>query len=74
MRGEVRIYSRTGDDISHSFPELTSAFTFDAVLDGELLVVREGIVASFQDLQQRLNRKRVPGQNAVRLPGTCPVV
>ena len=57
--GEVRIYSRTGDDISHSFPELTAAFQFDAVLDGELLVVREGVVAPFQDLQQRLNRKQV---------------
>ena len=29
------------------------------VLDGELLVVREGEVAPFNDLQQRLNRKTV---------------
>jgi DNA ligase-1 len=33
--------------------------TFEAVLDGELLVVRDGTVAPFADLQQRLNRKSV---------------
>ena len=32
---------------------------FDAVLDGELLVVRSGDVAPFSHLQQRLNRKTV---------------
>jgi DNA ligase 1 len=32
---------------------------FSATLDGELLVVRDGVVAPFQDLQQRLNRKTV---------------
>lgn len=58
--GDVRIFSRTGDDISGSFPEIVGAFqAYDAVLDGELLVVREGIVAPFNDLQQRLNRKTV---------------
>ena len=30
---------------------------FNAVLDGELLVTRDGVVAPFADLQQRLNRK-----------------
>ena len=29
------------------------------MLDGELLVVRDGVVAPFNDLQQRLNRKTV---------------
>ncbi len=58
--GEVRIFSRSGDDISASFPEIVAAFQpFDAVLDGELLVVRDGVVAPFNDLQQRLNRKTV---------------
>src|SRR5262249_12967848 len=38
---------------------LVPLFRFDAVLDGELLVVREGTVAPFNDLQQRLNRKVV---------------
>lgn len=58
--GEVRVYSRTGDDISPAFPEIRSAFAhFDVVADGELLVVRQGTVAPFNDLQQRLNRKSV---------------
>ena len=57
--GETRLFSRTGDDIGQSFPELLDHFRFDAVLDGELLVVRNGQVAPFGDLQQRLNRKSV---------------
>jgi DNA ligase-1 len=57
--GATRLFSRTGDDIGQSFPELLDRFHFDAVLDGELLVVRNGQVAPFGDLQQRLNRKSV---------------
>lgn len=57
--GATRLFSRTGDDIGQSFPELLDHFRFDAVLDGELLVVRNGEVAPFADLQQRLNRKSV---------------
>ena len=58
-RSERRVYSRTGDDISGAFPDIVDAMDFDAVLDGELLVVRDGDVASFNHLQQRLNRKTV---------------
>ena len=58
--GERRIYSRTGDDVSGAFPDIVDHMTFDAVVDGELLVARgEGEVAPFNDLQQRLNRKTV---------------
>jgi DNA ligase 1 len=58
-RGDVmKLYSRSGDDISAAFPEFQQ-FRFHATLDGELLVGRNGIVAPFQDLQQRLNRKSV---------------
>lgn len=56
---ERRLYSRAGDDISNSFPDVIAHLGFDAVLDGELLVVRDGVVAPFNDLQQRLNRKTV---------------
>jgi DNA ligase-1 len=59
VRGEARLYSRTGDDIGSGFPDVLSGFRFEAVLDGELLVMRGGNVASFNDLQQRLNRKTV---------------
>lgn len=58
-RGEVRLYSRTGDDIGQSFPELLECLRFNAVLDGELLILRGDTVASFNDLQQRLNRRAV---------------
>lgn len=57
---DVRMFSRAGDDISAAFPEVCSAFAgMTCVADGELLVVREGVVAPFNDLQQRLNRKSV---------------
>ena len=58
-RGERRLYSRTGEDISAAFPDVMELLTHDAAIDGELLVFREGEPASFNDLQQRLNRKTV---------------
>ena len=60
--GGVRLYSRSGDDISNTFPDLVESVTFQGVLDGELLVKRAGEVAAFNDLQQRLNRKAVTGR------------
>jgi DNA ligase 1 len=56
---EKRLFSRTGDDISGSFPDVVEAIPQGVVLDGELLVMRNGEVAPFNDLQQRLNRKSV---------------
>ena len=63
--GGQRIYSRGSDDVSATFPEIVAAIDFQGVLDGELLVVRDGIVAPFADLQQRLNRK-APGAKMLR--------
>jgi DNA ligase 1 len=57
--GEKRLFSRTGDDISGSFPDVVDAIPEGVVLDGELLVMREGEAAPFNDLQQRLGRKNV---------------
>ena len=65
--GDTRLYSRTGDDISGSFPDIAAAFNTGAVLDGEFLVRGEvqgaaahgGAAASFNALQQRLGRKNV---------------
>jgi DNA ligase-1 len=65
-----RLYSRGADDISAAFPEIVDAMGFDAVLDGELLVVREGEVAPFADLQQRLNRKTVTTKMMREYPAT----
>jgi DNA ligase-1 len=67
VAGQTRLYSRAGDDITRSFPEVAEAFDRDGVLDGELLVKGEfqgaeahgGAAASFNALQQRLGRKIV---------------
>ncbi|PKB14049.1 DNA ligase-1 [Novosphingobium kunmingense] len=65
VAGETRIYSRSGDDITATFPELAPALAIPAALDGELLVRgshqggNEGGAASFNALQQRLGRKTV---------------
>ncbi|MDB5470640.1 MAG: ATP-dependent ligase [Caulobacter sp.] len=58
-RGMRRLYTRTGDDISHTFPDVLAHMSFEGAIDGELLVIRDGQLASFGDLQQRLNRKTV---------------
>jgi DNA ligase-1 len=57
--GIKRLYSRTGDEIAKSFPDLMEHLTFEGAVDGELLVMRDGEIAPFGDLQQRLNRKTV---------------
>jgi DNA ligase-1 len=63
--GNKRLYSRSGDDIGAAFPEILAAMPDEVTLDGELLVIRNGEVASFNDLQQRLNRK-VPSEKMLR--------
>ncbi|MEX0923073.1 MAG: cisplatin damage response ATP-dependent DNA ligase [Rhodovibrionaceae bacterium] len=66
--GEARLFSRSGDDISRAFPDLLETIDFDAVLDGELLVARDGAIAPFNDLQQRLNRKTVDAKTQAAYP------
>jgi DNA ligase-1 len=58
----ARLYSRTGEEVSNSFPDLCEALNFHGAIDGELLILREGRVQSFNVLQQRLNRKTVSGK------------
>jgi DNA ligase 1 len=55
----ARLYSRTGEEISKSFPDLLEALHLPGAIDGELLVMRDRRVQSFNVLQQRLNRKAV---------------
>ena len=59
--GDVRrLYSRAGEDVSAAFPDLVAALDFHGAIDGELLArTADGSVATFNDLQQRLNRKTV---------------
>jgi len=66
--GQSRLFSRTGDDIAGAFPDVIAQSFGDAVLDGELLVLRDGAVAPFNDLQQRLNRKTVTARLQAEFP------
>ncbi|MGZ3306833.1 MAG: cisplatin damage response ATP-dependent DNA ligase, partial [Asticcacaulis sp.] len=54
------LFTRTGDEISGSFPDALEHLNFHAVLDGELIVRRGDEHGTFNDLQQRLGRKN-PG-------------
>jgi DNA ligase 1 len=63
-----RLYSRTGEDISLSFPDLLEALHLPGAIDGELLIRRDGKVASFNVLQQRLNRKSVTAKLMAEFP------
>jgi DNA ligase-1 len=67
-RGERRLYSRTGDDIGKSFPDVLDFLNFEGVIDGELLVMKDRHVESFGDLQQRLNRKTADAKLLAKYP------
>jgi DNA ligase-1 len=57
--GEARVYSRTLNDISRSFPEVVAALRAcpgDAIFDGEIVAHRDGSVLPFRYLQPRLQR------------------
>lgn len=67
----TRLYSRAAEEISSAFPEIVKAAEkFCAVLDGELLVMRDGLIAPFSDLQQRLNRKSVSASLQAKFPAS----
>ncbi|MDI3469119.1 MAG: ATP-dependent DNA ligase LigC [Pseudolabrys sp.] len=64
----TRLYSRTGEDISRSFPDLIEALRRSAAIDGELLIRRDSRIQSFNVLQQRLNRKAVTPKLLAEFP------
>jgi DNA ligase-1 len=77
--GEVRIFSRTRDEITESFPELPDTLAGlpkDAILDGEIVAWsylaaesgETGRALPFSALQQRLGRKKVSGEMMRRVP------
>lgn len=75
--GETRLFSRAGDDITPSFPDIAGAFTGTGVVDGELMVKGDiqggtlengGGAASFNALQQRLGRKTVSAKMLADYP------
>lgn len=67
--GQARVYSRSGDDISATFPELLGVLPFDAVLDGELLVrgTAQGGEAGARPVSTRFSS----GSGARPSPGPC---
>ncbi len=67
-KGRVSLFSRTGDDIADAFPDIVENVFGDAVLDGELLVGADFEPSSFNDLQQRLNRKVAVGKHLKEYP------
>jgi DNA ligase-1 len=64
----TRLYSRTGEDISKSFPDLAEVLRRPGTIDGELLILRGGRVQTFNVLQQRLNRKAVTPKLQLEFP------
>jgi DNA ligase-1 len=81
-QGEVRIFSRTRDEITESFPELPVALAHlpnDAILDGEIVAWNAtwtsatnstpiGRALPFSKLQQRLGRKKVSAKLMHEVP------
>jgi DNA ligase-1 len=72
---EVRIFSRTRDDITESFPELPehfAGFSQDAILDGEIVawsfLEEPGRALPFGALQKRLGRKTVSDEMLRQVP------
>jgi DNA ligase 1 len=76
---EVRIFSRTRDEITESFPELPDAMAGlpqDLILDGEIVAWsylaaesgEAGRALPFSALQQRLGRKKVSEETMRRVP------
>jgi DNA ligase-1 len=67
-KGNASLFSRTGDDIAAAFPDIVDNVAGEAVLDGELLVGHDREPATFNDLQQRLNRKTATRKHLAELP------
>ncbi|MBV8066438.1 MAG: ATP-dependent DNA ligase [Candidatus Eremiobacteraeota bacterium] len=60
--GAARLFSRGLNDVSASYPEVVEALariSDDAILDGEIVAMRDGRVQPFRMLQARLQRKSV---------------
>lgn len=69
---EVRIYSRTLDNVTHRFPEIADAaraFGRSVILDGEIVAFSDRILP-FAIIQKRLGRRQV----SAKLMSDAPVV
>lgn len=73
--GQVRIFSRTLDEVTPAFPELKtplSELTGEVILDGEIVAWRDndegGHAMPFSEIQKRLGRKQVSEQLMQEVP------
>ena len=73
--GQVRLFSRTLDEVTASFPELVgplSEFSSDVILDGEIVAWKHtddgGHAMPFSEIQKRLGRKQVSEQLVREVP------
>jgi DNA ligase-1 len=71
--GEVKLFSRTRDEITESFPELPDVLAelaHTAILDGEIVAwdYQAGRARPFSVLQQRLGRKKVSDKMLREIP------
>lgn len=69
---KMALWSRGNDLISESFPDVLDAAQAlpDGVYDGELLVIKAGQVMPFNDLQKRLQRKKVSAKVLAENPAS----
>jgi DNA ligase-1 len=71
MNGTVRIFSRTLNDITRSYPEIAeaaSAIPGNFMLDGEIVARRGDQVLPFRYLQARLQRKSIDDELLGEVP------
>ena len=67
----IRLFSRTLNDVSHSYPEIVAAaLTIEGsvILDGEIIARKDGRVLPFRFLQARLQRKDTPAELLAEVP------
>jgi bifunctional non-homologous end joining protein LigD len=68
-RGELRLLTRTNDDVTTAYPELATLGTLFAdrqvVLDGEIVALGRNGLPSFPTLQQRMRTRR-PSNHMIR--------
>jgi DNA ligase-1 len=73
--GQVRLFSRTLDEVTQSFPELRdplSELAGEVILDGEIVAWRNnedgGHAMPFSEIQKRLGRKQVSNKMVAEVP------
>ncbi|MGC2243678.1 MAG: ATP-dependent DNA ligase, partial [Candidatus Aquilonibacter sp.] len=67
----VTLFSRTLNDVTHSYPEIAAALRRQnrtMLLDGEIIAVRDGKVLPFRTLQARLQRKEIDARLLADVP------